>query len=697
VQVRETTLRELLGGSKQFRVPLFQRTYSWSDKDHALLWRDILRQYEQFVEENKTGATNASRGHFIGSFVLAPSPSSAALPAFLVVDGQQRLTTLLVALAALRQVSATSDPKAADRITNEFLINQYAEGEERWKFVPTEADRRSFQKCMEGSSLSDSDLVTQAYRFYEKQLALLGSSDEPIDHRILEQVMVSQLSIIDITAQPGDNVYRIFESLNATGVDLTQADLLRNYLFMLLPNRGPDVYRDVWLPMQNLLGSGNLEGLARVDLRRRGIAVREDDVYRTQQIRLAQFENDEAAIEQEVRELASQADHYSKILKPELEDHPEIRRLLSFLQRWNANTTHPLLMYLYDAKSRGRISIAEMVDVMRNIESFLVRRLLIGVQSRNLNRIFLDLVSYLREHSAESVVQVVRLQLSTGRKYWASDAEIRHAARSRTFYHYGRAMQRRLILERLEESYGNLELGDLSALALTVEHIMPQTLTPEWIQMLSTKGEDASNVHEELVHTLGNLTLTAYNPELSNDPFERKQQIFESSHLSLNAALSGVEVWTRVEIESRAEEMADRAITIWPGPMSNQVSSEGSFDWSRIHAAIAAIPDGRWTSYRDLAIIGGTAAQPLGTHISSNPGLFKAYRVLTSNGEISPNFHWADENDPTDPVKLLTREGVKFLANGRADPTYRISSEGLAALIDDLDLDDLIDGPDNDG
>jgi alkylated DNA nucleotide flippase Atl1 len=131
--------------------------------------------------------------------------------------------------------------------------------------------------------------------------------------------------------------------------------------------------------------------------------------------------------------------------------------------------------------------------------------------------------------------------------------------------------------------------------------------------------------------------------------------------------------------------------------MSNQVSSEGSFDWSRIHAAIAAIPDGRWTSYRDLAIIGGTAAQPLGTHISSNPGLFKAYRVLTSNGEISPNFHWADENDPTDPVKLLTREGVKFLANGRAHPTYRISSEGLAALIDDLDLDDLIDGPDNDG
>ena len=286
MQVRETTLRELLGGSKQFRVPLFQRTYSWTDRDHALLWRDILRQYEQFVDVQNGGGIGSPGGHFIGSFVLAPTPSSAALPAFLVVDGQQRLTTLLLALAALREAAAQGDPKSVERITNEFLINQYSEGEDRWKFVPTEADRDSFQRCMEGLPLTNSDLVIDAFRFFEKQLALPRTTDDPIDYRILEQVIVSQLSIIDITAQSGDNVYRIFESLNATGVDLTQADLLRNYLFMLLPTRGKSVYRDVWLPMQNLLGPENLEGLARVDLRRRGIEVRLVDGHRLGDLRL---------------------------------------------------------------------------------------------------------------------------------------------------------------------------------------------------------------------------------------------------------------------------------------------------------------------------------------------------------------------------------------------------------------------------
>lgn len=692
MQVRETTLRELLGGSKQFRVPLFQRTYSWTDRDHALLWRDILRQYEQFVEVQQGGGASSPGGHFIGSFVLAPTPSSAALPAFLVVDGQQRLTTLLVALAALREAAATGDPKAVERITNEFLINQYSEGEDRWKFVPTEADRESFQRCMEGLPLTSSDLVIDAYRFFEKQLALPRTTDDPIDFRILEQVIVSQLSIIDITAQSGDNVYRIFESLNATGVDLTQADLLRNYLFMLLPTRGKSVYRDVWLPMQNLLGPENLEGLARVDLRRRGIQVREDDVYRTQQIRLAQFEDDESAIEAEVRELALQAGHYAKILKPDLEPDLHVRRYLSFLQRWGANTTHPVVMYLYEKRSQGAISDTDMAEVMQNIESFLVRRLLIGVQSRNLSRIFLELVSYLRDHSHEPILTMVRNQLSTGRKYWASDEEVRQAAIKRTFYHYGRAIQRRLVLERLEESFNNLERGDLAALPLSVEHIMPQTMSPEWIEMLESYGEDPQEAHQELVHTLGNLTLTAYNPELSNDPFERKQQIFTSSQLSLNHDLPGYRVWTRTEIEGRAQELASRAIDIWPGPIPGKTGADESFDWSRVHAAVAAIPDGRWTSYRDLAILGGTAAQPVGTHIAKHPSLVKAYRVLTANGEISEGFHWTDSTDKSDPIEVLKREGVLFLPNGRADPASRISAEELVNLLDDLDIDDLIQG-----
>jgi alkylated DNA nucleotide flippase Atl1 len=690
MQVRETTLQELIGGPKQFRVPLFQRTYTWRTIDHAQLWNDILSQYDDLIQADAEGVAPPIGGHFIGSFVLAPTASNAALPAFLVVDGQQRLTTLLLALCALREVAAAGDPQAGDRITKQFLVNEYAEHEDKWKFVPTEQDRKSFFACIDGHTPTAGDLIGSAYRFFEQQLAMPGPDEEPLNYRVVEQVIVSKLTIIDITAQHGDNVYRIFESLNATGVGLTQADLLRNYLFMLLPTRGNAVYREVWLPMQDRLGVENLEGLARVDLRRRGIDVREDEVYRTQQARLEPLAHDEAAVEAEVRDLAIQANRYSKILEPATEPNAQIRRGLAFLQRWGAATAYPLVMYLYEKRDEGVIDDDQMGEILLNVEGFLVRRLLVGVQSRNLNRIFVQLVSYLRQHSDEPVLDAIRYQLSTERKYWASDDDVRTAARKRTFYQFGRATQRRMVLERLEESYGHKEQGELAALQVSVEHIMPQSLSVEWAEMLKASGEDPGQVHRELVHTLGNLTLSGYNSELSNIPFERKQQIYEASHLSLNEDLTSQDTWSRTEIEARADELAERAISIWPGPVPGASDPSGTFDWSRVHAAIASIPDGCWTTYGDLAVLGGTSAQAVGNHIASLPSIPKAYRVLTADGAISQGFHWSSPSDSRQPIEVLEEEGISFSEDGHADPARRASSDELLLLLGQLDVEDLI-------
>jgi alkylated DNA nucleotide flippase Atl1 len=692
MQVRETSLQELIGGPKQFRVPLFQRTYTWRSIDHAQLWNDILNQYDDLVHADAAGAVPAVGGHFIGSFVLAPTASNAALPAFLVVDGQQRLTTLLLALCALREVAASSDPQAADRITKQFLINEYAENDDKWKFVPTEQDRKSFFACIEGHIPASSDLIVSAYHFFEQQLALPGPDEEPLNYRVVEQVIVSKLSIIDITAQHGDNIYRIFESLNATGVGLTQADLLRNYLFMLLPTRGNAVYKEVWLPMQESLGVENLEGLARVDLRRRGTDVREDEVYRTQQARLEPLAHDEAAIEAEICDLAVRANHYQKLLEPLSEPHPQIRRGLTFFQRWGANTAHPLVMFLYEKRDEGVIDDDQFGVALLNVESFLVRRLLVGVQSRNLNRIFIQLVIYLRQHPEEPILEAVRYQLSTERKYWASDDDVRTAARRRTFYQFGRALQRRMVLERLEESYGHKEQGELAVLQVSVEHIMPQSLSVEWAEMLKSSGEDPGQVHRELVHTLGNLTLSGYNSELSNIPFERKQQIYEASHLSLNKDLTNQGSWGRAEVEARADELAEMAISIWPGPVPGASEPGGTFDWSRVHVAIASIPDGCWTTYGDLAVLGGTSAQAVGNHIAALPSILKAYRVLTAEGKISEGFRWYSPSDTRDPQKVLGAEGITFSDDGRADPGRRASSDDLLSLVGQLDLEDLIEG-----
>jgi hypothetical protein len=147
MQVRETTIQELISGLKQFRVPLFQRTYTWKERDYAQLWRDIESQYEALRSD--PSAVNQT-GHFIGSFVLSPVPSPAALPVFLVVDGQQRLTTLTLALCALRERAAVEDPTAHERITHQYLVNHYASGSERWKFVPTDQDQNAYQACIDG-------------------------------------------------------------------------------------------------------------------------------------------------------------------------------------------------------------------------------------------------------------------------------------------------------------------------------------------------------------------------------------------------------------------------------------------------------------------------------------------------------------------------------------------------------------------
>jgi alkylated DNA nucleotide flippase Atl1 len=301
-------------------------------------------------------------------------------------------------------------------------------------------------------------------------------------------------------------------------------------------------------------------------------------------------------------------------------------------------------------------------------------------------------VSYLLQHSDEPVLEAIRYQLSTERKWWATDDDIRTAARRRTFYQFGRATQRRMVLERLEESYGHKEQGELAALQLSVEHIMPQSLSVEWAEMLKSDGEDPGQAHRELVHTLGNLTLSGYNSELSNIPFERKQQIYETSHLSLNKDLTSQVSWCRAEIEARADELAEKAISLWPGPVPGASEPGGTFDWSRVHAAIASIPDGCWTTYGDLAVLAGTSAQAVGNHIASLPSLLKAYRVLTADGTISEGFHWSSPLDTRNPIQVLTEEGISFSEDDRADPQRRASSDDLLVLLGQLDLEDLIEG-----
>jgi len=305
------------------------------------------------------------------------------------------------------------------------------------------------------------------------------------------------------------------------------------------------------------------------------------------------------------------------------------------------------------------------------------------VPTNALNRLFVQFVAQLPQDA--TFPQALRQELSRQRRYWPSDEQLREAIRTRPFYFSGRGPQRRLILERLEDSYGHPERIDFEHTDLTIEHVLPQTLSNEWRDHLASLGQDPDEIHQALVHTLGNLTLTAFNGTLSNNPFERKRQIYGASHLELNRALTAQDAWGREEILARADELADHAIRIWPGPVPGAAEPRSGFDWRRINAAIAAIPRGRWTTYGQLAQLGGTAAMPVGQHLANTPGLDNAYRVLGSDGKPRPDFRWENPADTRDPADVLREDGVRFDASGTADGSQQITAAELASLIEVLD------------
>jgi alkylated DNA nucleotide flippase Atl1 len=593
-----------------------------------------------------------------------------------------------LALSAIRDRAAAIDATEFERYTRRFLVNpdEAPYSERRHRLVSTDADRIAFSKFVDNPDAADREgAVGSTYRFFFDRVAGTDREGEPIDLDRLTKAITNRLTLVDITTGPQDNTHRIFESLNATGVSLTQADLLRNYVFMVLGDRADHVYEETWRPMERYLGLVHLEGLARVDLQRRGQEVTHDRIYFTQRSRLDKVAHDLDAIEDEVKDLALRVRHYKRLLDPtaETERDPVVRRHLLFLRRWGATTSYPLLMHVYDAYHRGACTVEQLRRIVAYVESFIVRRHLAAVPTNFLNKLFITAIDRLPDNLP--IDEAVHQTLSAPRSYWASDERLRSAIHTNPFYLTGRGHQRKLILERLEESFEHPEPVDLEVAKLTIEHIMPQTLSKDWREALSEAGEVPEQVRDDLGHTLGNLTLTAWNETLSNHPFERKQQIFGESNLALNSWLLQTQAWGRAEIAERADRLADQAIRIWPGPVpgvGDEESADG-FDWSAIDAAIEAIPAGNWTSYGDLAEFGGTAAQPVGNYCASRSAPAHAYRVLTSGGQVSAYFRWTDSSETRSVSAVLEEEGIRFNEQGAADQSQRLRAPDLQGLIDE--------------
>jgi uncharacterized protein with ParB-like and HNH nuclease domain len=542
MQASETKLRQLIEGTKQYVVPLFQRPYSWSEKQWKTLWADM-------VEKAKHGD---GRAHFFGSVVTTPAKSvPQGVGKYLLIDGQQRITTTQVLLAAIRDLAdVANDHRLRDRIEGQYLTNAYEDGDERLKVLPTQDDRDAFRAIISRNAIPAS-LLGRCYAYFRSRL----EQWEPERLDALHLAVVDRFSLVSITCDEHDNPHLIFESLNAKGEKLTPADLIRNFLLMQVHVGKQDaLFRAYWLPIQQALNS-DLTEFVRHYLMMGGKILREAEVYFELKDRLAGRTSAEA--EEFLRDLHRHGLLYARFVDPSQESDTEIAERLDRVRRLKVTVAYPFLLRVFDAFQPGGLNRSQVLETLELLESFVVRRAICGAPTNQLRRMFPPVFDA-TGGPGPTFVDGVRRQLGGPR--CPDDAAFAQAMATQPLYATAdKNVRLRLILERIERSFGHKELGNLAT--ASIEHVMPQTLTAEWRQEL---GDDATASWERLLHTLGNLTLTAYNAELSNKPYSQKRQEFMGSHFDLNRHFDQVERWTPDRIRERGAALAEAATRIWP-------------------------------------------------------------------------------------------------------------------------------------
>ena len=539
MQASETKLQEIIEGNKQYVVPLFQRAYSWKKSQWESLWNDILELYHS---DNR-------RPHFMGSIVTMPTSAiPEGVSKYLLIDGQQRLITIFILLCALRDKAKNIHDELAAEIHNTIIVNPYKKGLDHYKLKPTQIDRQSFNSLINCQDYINNSGITECHIFFEKKIR---QSD--LDFSDLKKVICSYLSIVSVVLSTEDNPYLVFESLNAKGEPLTQADLIRNYFFLRINTENQDdAYNKYWLPMQQTF---NLTEFIRHYLTRDGVEIKKDEVYF--QIKERMIKRD--AIDY-LKDLYEFLEYYAKLLDPLKENNLKIRRCLERINRLEVATVYPFLLNCYNDYEKNKLSEADFIAVLQILENFIIRRFICNVQTRGLNRIFSVLYSQVSKASNLAHADFVeRLKLDLQNRDYPKDTEFKDRLLDVKLYGTGRTCKGKLILESIEESFHHKE--QVSFTNLTIEHIMPQTITKWWQEHL---GEEGDITHDLLLHSLGNITITAYNGELYNAEFIQKKEILINSHLEINKYFENQETWKREDIEKRNLYLAEKVLQIWP-------------------------------------------------------------------------------------------------------------------------------------
>lgn len=558
MRASEAKLLDLLRRSPQFIVPIYQRTYSWTKLQCQQLWDDIIR----------AGSHNQIDAHFVGSIVYIEKGIYHVTnqSPLLVIDGQQRLTTISLLLEALARKVGDSEPAegfSANKIRNYYLKNPFEQGKRAYKLILTETDRDTLLALANQQDLPDKSSVRiiENFEFFTKQLENLDNSLTDLCHGL------SKLVIVDVAlSRDQDNPQLIFESMNSTGLDLTQADLIRNYILMDLETDHQNrLYNQYWRPMERAFGQEAYGKYFDAFMRdyltlRTGEIPKIGDVYAAFK-HYAHVETQDNGIDTVVEDIHRFALYYCAIALGQEKD-TELARAFHDLHELNVDVASPFLLELYDDYKEGRLSKGDLLHAVRLVESYIFRRAVCAIPTNSLNKTFATFSRALNKSRYLESIKAHFLILPSYRRF-PRDVEFEEKIKNRDLYNF---RNRSYWLRKLE-NYGRRELVTVDE--YTIEHILPQNenLSPEWQEAL---GPDWKRVHEKWLHTLGNLTLTAYNSEYSDKPFYEKRDMqggFRESPLHLNQGLANVTVWNEQAILARADRLARLALEVWPIPV----------------------------------------------------------------------------------------------------------------------------------
>jgi len=563
MKATETTLNNFLSQTKtQYIIPVYQRNYDWTEEQCQQLLNDII----------EAGTTDKT--HFIGSIVYLHDGvyTSSDVKPLVIIDGQQRLTTFsILYISIYKWCKENSLQEISDEILETYLSNKYVKDEKnKLKLKQSESNAKAFRYLM-----SDKDPIN--YSEYSKVINNYNFFKNNIHSNNIDTIRsgLNKLLFVEISLERGkDDPQRIFESINSTGLELSQSDLIRNYILMgLEPEKQQLIYEKYWEQIEINARDHNNEESKVSDFIRDYLTYKSKKIPNKNSVYIS-FKNrfinrDESFYSSTLQEIEEFSNYYSKLINPELENDSAIQKELKYLNRLESNVTFPFLLPVYNDYSKGEISKEELIQILKLIQSYIWRRFIVGLPTHALNKIFMSLYGDVNKKSYLKSIQKFLIKKKSYQRF-PNDNEIEINLLEKDVYN----IQSRNILYFLEllENYNNKEFVSIDNPNITIEHIYPQNPDRKWYDDLSE--EENKILSEKYLHTLSNLTLSGNNGVLSNKSFSEKkhmnrnggEQGYIYSRLWLNSFLSNINEWNTKNLKERFQVLLERFKAIWTYP-----------------------------------------------------------------------------------------------------------------------------------